>query len=77
VPPVAVVFGPPRIDRSLCRLNRSERRRVIKEIGLCRVWCQRSTLAVVVGEYGLLSSWRMPFLRQIARRPVGVISQPA
>jgi hypothetical protein len=23
---------------------------------VCRVWCQRSTFAIVVGEYGLVSS---------------------
>ena len=32
---------------------------------LCRLWCQRSTFPVVAGERGLVSSWRMPFLRQI------------
>ena len=32
---------------------------------VCRVWCQRSTLPMVVGEYGLVSRCLIPFLRQI------------
>ena len=31
---------------------------------VCRVWCQRSTLPMVV-EYGLVSRCLIPFLRQI------------
>ena len=31
----------------------------------CRVWCSRSIFPVVVGEWGLVSRWVMPFSRQI------------
>lgn len=31
---------------------------------VCRLWCQRSTFPMVVGEYGLASSCLIPFLRQ-------------
>ena len=59
-----VVFLAPGIDRGLGASIEANGPASSRK-SVCRVWCQRSTFPVVVGEYGLVSSCLMPFLRQI------------
>jgi hypothetical protein len=59
-----VVLMPPPVHRGLGGLDRGEWPGLVQEVGLQGL-VPALHLPMVVGEYGLASSWRMPFLRQI------------